>query len=301
MQRIAIAGTDSPHAEKFIQYLNIDKSYNGFRVVALTGGRTKRNLDLAAAGKIEKVVDDPEELVDDVDAAIVTDLHGGLHRQNAVPFLSAGKHVYVNKPCATTVADVKEIIEAARRGNAILACWAAMRFIPGVVESHSALQRIGPPRVVFLTGPADPDSPYGGLSFYGCHTVEGALEILGNPDLANVRVARVDHSVTITCETESDPVTQLVISLVRCDHESWQTMMIGRGGVVARDLGVPSHGSRNRYLALARGLEKFLDTISTGKPLMPYEQFITPVRLFEDIASQDPSLKANPPQVMRKD
>jgi len=73
----------------------------------------------------------------DVDAVFIT-TPDYLHESTAVAALKAGKHVFVDKPLATTVAGCMNIVRAARRSKKLLYMGFNMRFDP-VVQKLKAL------------------------------------------------------------------------------------------------------------------------------------------------------------------
>lgn len=277
--RIGLIGTENSHTDHFVHHLNVEQRHEGCRVVALAGGDTEKNRKLAADGKIDQIVDTANDLVGLVDAAVVANRHGGLHRESAVPLLEAGVHVFVDKPTAVTVADTEAIIDAARRSDAILASWSVVRLSPVVAEMRDAAEGLGDIQAVSVIGPADPDDPHAGLFFYGPHVVEPALEVLGNPDVSDVHAERVEHAVTALARAGG---VQLALSFVRSDEHGrvpWHMTIAGRHGVVSREIKLDPDPN-------ARGLARFVEAASTGQPPMPYEQLIPPVRLLESVTDQ---------------
>ncbi len=63
----------------------------------------------------------------------------GLHKSHAIAALQAGKHVVVEKPMAITVADCKEMIEAASTAHKLLFAVKQNRFNPPVVAVKNIL------------------------------------------------------------------------------------------------------------------------------------------------------------------
>ncbi|WP_162452845.1 Gfo/Idh/MocA family oxidoreductase [Phytoactinopolyspora mesophila] len=279
MLRIGIAGTENSHTDHFIRHLNIEQNRQDARVVALAGGATERNRTLAERGQIDIIVDAPEEFAGEIDAAIICHRQGGEHRKHTVPLLEAGKHVFVDKPTATSVSDVEDMIDAARSGGAVLASWSILRTAPGIEELRSAAAGLEEPSVVTVVGPADPADPHAGLFFYGPHIVEPALEILGNPGLdSDVSVHAAEHAVTAFVRAGG---VQLVLAFIRKNGNGsipWHATVAARNGVVAREITTSTldHGT---------GLDRFVDAARSGTPPMPYEQLIPPVSILADITA----------------
>lgn len=279
MLRIGLIGTENSHTDHFVHHLNVEQRHPGCRVVALVGGETEKNRKLAAEGDIDQIVEGAGELINRVDAAVVSNRHGGLHRENAVPLLEAGVHVFVDKPTATTVTDTEAIIAAARRGGATLTSWSALRLSPVVGELRDAGEEIGELQSVSVIGPADPDDQHAGLFFYGPHVVEPALELIGNPDTGAVHVERTEHTVTATTQAAGVQVNLTFVRPSEHGRVPWHMTVAGRHGVLSREVVLgPDYN--------ARGLARFIEAATTGTAPMPYEQLIPPVRLLESVTSQ---------------
>lgn len=279
MLRIGIVGTENSHADQYVRHLNIDQQRNDARVVALAGGDTEKNAKLAGDGKIDVVTDSLSDIADEIDAAVVCDRHGAKHRDNAMPLLEAGKHVFVDKPTATSTADVEALVAAARTSGAVLASWSILRHATGVdqLRAKTAAQA---PSVITVTGPADPENQHAGLFFYGPHVVELALEVLGNPTLdGSVHVHRATDVVTAVARAGG---TQLVLNFVTTGQPgpiTWHVTVADRhdlyGIEITKDM--LNHGA---------GLDRFLDAALAAKEPDPYEQLTTPVTLLAAITEQ---------------
>jgi predicted dehydrogenase len=88
--------------------------------------RARRLAAAAGAHAARAVTDVP---ADDVDAAIVA-VPSHLHAGVAAPLLESGVHVLCEKPMATTSADARRVLEAARTGGSVLAVGHFRRFFP---------------------------------------------------------------------------------------------------------------------------------------------------------------------------
>ncbi len=95
------------------------------KVAATVGAEPSTDLDATIA--------DPE--IDAVDVCLPTPLH----RAAAVQAFDAGKHVFLEKPIALTMADADAIVEAAERNGRILMVGLVLRFWPEYVELQRRL------------------------------------------------------------------------------------------------------------------------------------------------------------------
>jgi predicted dehydrogenase len=227
-------------------------------------------------------VDGHLDLLGLVDAVIVTDRHGGLHREHALPFLEQGLPVFVDKPLACSVADAEAIIAAAREHNAPLTSSSAVRWVPDTDALAAQRAKLGAPQVVVTTGPADPASPYGGIWFYGIHPVDVALRLVpGN--VGDVGEVRVEHSASTIIASAQVGDTRVVVTFVTPGGEDgdvpFHAMVVGRHGVASSTLSLGKD-------YVAPGLEAFLSMARTGKPPIDYDDLLRPIRFLEAVSDQ---------------
>lgn len=284
MLRIGMIGTENSHITHFTRFLNVEQRHPGVRATALVGGSSARNLELAELGGIETVVDEPAELVGQVDAAIVSTRDGAKHLEHARPLLEAGTPVLVDKPLAASVADARELLEIARRSSAPLLSCSALRFVPeiGHFKTDSAADEGGPVRHLHVIGPADPDSEYSGLFFYGIHHVEAALEILGNPavdpESLTVRAERRGDTVIASLRIADTAVTVTFVTPDAGTRVPFHATAVRQGSVVSRDLTLG--GDYN-----APALTEFLDAVEAGEVSRSPDQLLAPVAVLSAISS----------------
>ena len=111
----------------------------GLKLVAVTGGRRAGGLadrfGIAEEPNVERLVRRPG-----VDAVIVTTPHH-VHVHDALASIAAGKHVLVEKPLATSVADCDRIIDGARRRSVTLAVGYHQRFRRNNAEARRLIRQ----------------------------------------------------------------------------------------------------------------------------------------------------------------
>lgn len=274
-------GTENSHITHFTRFLNVEQRHPGVRAAALAGGRSERNLELAELGGIDLIVEEPAELVDEVDAAIVSTRDGAKHLEHARPLLEAGKPVLVDKPLAASVADARELLEIAEQNRALLLSCSALRFVPEIGH-FIATEESGPLRHLHVIGPADPDSEHSGLFFYGIHHVEAALEILGNPapDPAtlDVRADRRGDTVVASLRIADTAVTLTFVTPAGGSKVPFHATGIYSGTVVSRDLTLS--GDYN-----APALAEFLAAVEAGSVSRSPGQLLAPVTVLSAISS----------------
>jgi predicted dehydrogenase len=91
---------------------------------------------------------DADELLarDDVDAVLVT-APSGLHAELAMAVAEAGRHLYLEKPLATSLADGERVVDAARAAGIVAAIGFNRRFHPAIRRARSVVRTGGIGRV----------------------------------------------------------------------------------------------------------------------------------------------------------
>jgi predicted dehydrogenase len=172
----------------------------GHEVVAVANHREETARAFAERHSIPRVTTDWESLANDPDLdAVIVGTPNALHAPQAIAALSAGKHVLVEKPMATSVAECDAMIAASKGTGAALMvahCW---RFHPDVraMRDRIATGQLG---VIVKTrgygvhagwGPSgwfvDRSLAGGGaLPDMGVHAIDTARFLLGDPDPTRV-------------------------------------------------------------------------------------------------------------------
>lgn len=278
MTSIGFIGTENSHTDHFIRFLNAEARHPGYRAAALAGGVSERNEKLSAGGELD-IVATPEDLLGKVDAAIISTRDGALHREQAEPLLRAGMPVLVDKPLATSVEDAQAIIAAGQESGSVLLSASALRFLPQIAElSEGGTDSL---RQLSLIGPADPDSPYSGLFFYGIHHVEAALEILGNPTVepGSVQVHVSRHGDTTVALTRIAGVELSFTFVVPGDGQRvpFYAVATRTDSVTARELVLgPDYN--------APSVARFVEAISAGSSPMSAAELLSPIVILSAIA-----------------
>ncbi|MGH2614963.1 MAG: Gfo/Idh/MocA family protein [Thermomicrobiales bacterium] len=164
-------------------------------IVAVCGRTPERAREAAARYKIPGWYDDLDRMLAASDAGAVLNLTPiQIHAETTLAALAAGKHVYSEKPAATTLADARRIRDEAARRGLTLVCAPSVLLFPQVrfawelVKSgaigtvHAALGR-GYGGVPPWSGyPSDPSSffargggPLADMGVYPLHAITGML------------------------------------------------------------------------------------------------------------------------------
>jgi hypothetical protein len=202
--RAGIIGCDTSHARAFAALLNDEESQHGVRVTAAFPGGSP---DLPASrdrvdGYVKQladsgvtIVDSIDSLVEQCDVILLESVDGRVHleqfREAAV-----GKPVFIDKPAAASLADVREIFRIADRTHTPAFTSSALRFCDQVRElkADAALgEMIG----AETSTPYHKDATHPDFFWYAIHGVESLFALMGS-GCASVSCVESDTAAVIT-------------------------------------------------------------------------------------------------------
>lgn len=272
MKRIGLIGLDSSHAEDFLRHINVERRHPDLRITAMQGATPDRISALRQISGDVAVFEQPNVLIAQVDAVIVGDRDGSLHRAHALPAITAGLPVFIDKPLANSLADGIAIVAAARSRGTPLLSGSALRWQAETRRLKALIATLEPPIKLVTHGTWYPDSPYGGAIFYAIHSIELALELLGaefadierasrSPNAARYRIG--SNRVTLDFRPpNADGSTSFGVSV--------------RAGTIAFDQAITLGDD---YMAPV--VACFAKMLCTGRSPMSDDELLAPLRLMD--------------------
>ena len=195
--RIGIIGAENSHTIGFGKLFNIDKMFLGVEVKYVWGETEEFAKTAMEKGQIPNMVKDPLEMFGKIDALIVDHRHPKFHLKPAEPFVKAGIPTFIDKPFCYRVAEGKEFLEMAHRTGTPISSYSSEAHKDGTFDIKNQVETMGVISHVTISGPADLESPYGGVFFYGIHMVQPLMYIFGD-DIRKVRITRSGKNTTAT-------------------------------------------------------------------------------------------------------
>jgi predicted dehydrogenase len=202
-----------------------------------------------------------------------------LHTETTLTALRAGKHVYTEKPVASTVRDARRIQEEARRQGQVLVCAPCVLLFPQVRYARALLQedalgpvysahgqgQMGVPPWSGYTSDPSPFFAAGGgpaldMGVYPLHALTG---LLGPVRRVGAMTARVQHGFTVA----DGPLAGKQVPIEVDDN--WHiTLDFGGGRLAAVECGNSVRGTRLPQLEL-RGLRGTIvvDLLDVSSPV----------------------------------
>lgn len=168
--RIGLVDLDTSHP---VAWLPIIREL-GHDVVAVYDGGTVHPQgyaqEFAAKYQVANVCDKLEDMVDQIDLAIIHSCNWDLHVPRAVPFIAAGKGVLLDKPMVGNLADYNQLIAWERQGAKVLG-GSALRYASVFADFLASLDQGEEIRYVY-TGTGVDEFNYG---IHGYSSLQGLL------------------------------------------------------------------------------------------------------------------------------
>jgi len=212
---------------------------------------------VAAASKIANVVSAPEEVIGKVDAVIIATDDGNDHVRRARPFLEAGLPVFVDKPLAVNLPDLRQFIAWQKSGAKILST-SGMRYMPEMKQLEERRAEIGEYRWI--------------TSFtcntwerYGIHALECVYPLLG-PGFTSAQTNHQDGSDVVHLTHKSG--IQLTVTAIDDAYGSFGSVhAYGTKGQLAIKLD-------DTYAAFRAQLVAFIEMLRTDRAPVPFGQTV---------------------------
>jgi len=188
--KAGMIGLDTSHVIAFVNVLNDPNKTGDLAEVKVVAGYPGGSPDVAAsAGRVDmfteklrargiEIVGSIDELLKKVDVVLLESVDGRPHLEQVKPVLAARKPVFVDKPCAGSLADVIEIFRLAKEHNCPCFSSSSLRFGPEVLAMRTD-PPVGEVRGANAYGPCSLEEHHPDFFWYGVHGVEILFTIMG--------------------------------------------------------------------------------------------------------------------------
>ncbi len=279
MPNIGIIGAENSHTVAIAKTINIDKLVSGFSVTHVWGETPDDAKDAQERGLIPNIVQDPEDLIGQVDAAIVDHRHPKYHLPAVRPLLEAGIPLFVDKPFCYRLDEGKEFLARARELDVPVCSFSVLPKQASFAQLLEDVRELGRIISVVSTGPCDIDSEYGGVFFYGIHQVDMVVRLL-DQDITHVQLNRGQQNHTATLYSASGAISTM--NLVGEGRADFHASVIGEKGRADRVISYDA----NTYLT---GVLDFCRMFSTGETDETDGSMLTPVAVLEALEKSQAS------------
>lgn len=210
---------------------------------------------MAKASNIEHVVDNPTDMIGEVDAVICATDVGDEHVERCKPFLDAGLPMFIDKPLVNNEDDLRTFVEWRKEGKKFITS-SSMRYCKEMEPFYRNHYEIG--KLMYICQPMPKK-----YETYGIHALEAMYPLLGEGFLSVQNTGTYEQA------------------MVHIKHKSGCCVDIAQGiGMAgAGTLMIGTAGSRyvndgDSYYAFKKQLELFVRWLRTGEEPFPFSQSV---------------------------
>jgi len=222
-----IGGSVSAHTFDYGKLFNIDKKFPGVELLYAWADTEEFARAAREKAGIPNIVRDPGQMLDKIDALIVNHRDGRYHLEPAIPFIRAKIPTFIDKPFCYRVSEGKEFLSLARTTGTPVSSWSTIAHTDKIIDLKKKVDAMGQINNIVRFGPVDIESPYGGVFFYGVHSVDPLLYLFGD-NVVKVRISR--QAGNARNATASLVFKNGMLATIIFLTQTWQTRMLVETG-----------------------------------------------------------------------
>lgn len=268
--KIGIIGAENSHTRGFGKMFNIDKKFPGIEVKYVWGETEAFAKDAMERGGIPNMVHDPKEMIGKIDALIVDHRHGKYHLDAARPFIKEKIPIFIDKPFCYRLQEGIEFLKMARDHNTPVTSFSSIAQSDETFDIKEQVKEMGQINQVIRSGRVDLNSKYGGVFFYGAHTIQPLMFIFGD-DVKQVRITKNRANSGANLIFGSGMLASLVFTTKKY---GWQTF-------VETDNGIEELHSRAVSKNPAKNYVDMVTMFRTGKEPRSHQSILRGVAVLE--------------------
>lgn len=213
---------------------------------------------VAAAALIPNIVTRPEDVIGEVEAVLIATDDGFDHVRRARPFVEAGLPVFVDKPLALTIDNLRTFATWEKAGARILSS-SGLRYAPEIVPYLGGEGRTALGDLRWVSGVSTKT-----WERYGIHLLEPIARLLGT-GFDSVRLESPAAGVEVAHLTHRSGV-QVTLPVIADGGATFGTLhLCGTGGQVTLRL-------TDTYTAFRGQLLEFIAFVRGGRPSYPFTE-----------------------------
>ena len=250
---------NDPHAAAPISAMKVVAAYPAFSPdIPFSNDNIQKNIALLRGMGVE-MIDSIDTLLTKVDAVLLLSIDGRPHPEQARPVWATRKPLFIDKPVASSLAEIIEIYRQARASGTPLFSSSSLRYGPGLLAlCHSA--KIG--RVLGCDAYSNSKSILPGhpdLFYYGIHGTEMLFTVMG-PGCKTVARAKTETGDLVVGTWDDGRLGTL---------RGIRQGQVGFGATVFGEKGIDATHKFEGYEALLAEIARFFET---GKPPVSPQQ-----------------------------
>jgi predicted dehydrogenase len=226
--------------------------------------------DAMERGGIPNMVKDPLEMLGQIDALIVDHRHGKYHLEAATPFVKEGIPTFIDKPFCYRVDEGVEFLKMARKLGIPVTSFSTVAHCDATFDIKKQVEEMGEISHVVMYGPAELESKYGGIFYYGVHCVQPLMYMFGE-DIQKVRITTSGEKASATLAFENGLMATLIFKKL---HYGWDTFVETKEGIIKLEPRVEETDPARHYVDM-------VEMFRTGKEPRTHQSILNCVAVLE--------------------
>lgn len=210
---------------------------------------------VSAASLIPNIVEKPEDVIGQVDAVIIGTDKGWEHVWRAEPFIKAGLPIFIDKPLADNVEDLKTFIKWKKEGARILSS-SSLRYTKEYIPYFESTHELGELRYINMTMMKTWER-------YGIHAMEPVYRITGPGYVSVQNTGGINNNIVHLVHEKGIDIN--IASIY--DMAGSDLKLVGTKGSV-------SVKSGDSFYAFKKQLDVFGEYLQTGIEPYPFDETI---------------------------
>ena len=285
IQKIGMIGLDTSHVEAFAKLLNNPNDPNyipgGKVVAAYPGGSGDFEMSISRVEGFTntlrdeydvKILESPEAVAEYCDLVFIETIDGRKHKDIFDQIAKYGKPTFIDKPFTVNLQDAKDILELAHNSAIPVMSCSSLRYADNLQAVLTGKDESGSVAGCDVFGPMEIMPPLSGFYWYGVHTVEMLVAVMG-AGCKQVQVIKNRDNDVLVCEWEDGRIG--TVRGLRNAHTQFGLRLHREKSSQAIDIYT---NTRPYYASL---LEAILRSLPEGRSDIPDDQMLEVIRIID--------------------
>lgn len=247
---VGIIGAENNHTVGYGKLFNIEKKFPGVELKYVwgeTGAFAKRAQD---EGAIPYIVKDPREMLGKIDALIVDHRHPKYHLPAAMPFLEEKIPMFIDKPFCYRAEEGKAFLQRAKALKVPVSSYSSIAQTNATFDIREQVKEMNDIEQIVRYGVLymGMNNNYGGIFYYGVHTVQPLMYIFGE-DIAEVKITEKGGKWSGSLAFGSGLMATLVFTE---EYHGWNTFVVEKDGIKELKSRVPASDPPRNYVDMVK-------------------------------------------------
>lgn len=274
MKKVIILGCENSHAWVMLNLLKKEKQFSDVEVVGVYSDEPDAMKKLHDEYGV-KVLNTYRINPKTIDGVIITARHGDNHLKYALPYLSSGLPMFIDKPFAIKPSDAKKLVALAKKHKCKLVGGSILRFHSFINELKKDHENDVDGKTIsgYVCAPIHSSSPYGGFYFYAQHLIEMITQIYGRYPLA-INANKYKSNINVTFRYKDFSIN----GLYQESTNKYYALRNAEKAIKSRAIDIS-----NEYSCTLNEFKEFYDILHNKKQALSYKDLASPTFIMDAI------------------